>query len=53
MCFGHSLQDLIGGQLAAGLRMTGFYEDPWSGGPEEILDRYLMTNIATRAIKPE
>lgn len=52
MCFGHTLQDLIGGQTDAGLRITNFYEDAWGQGPEQILDQYLMTTFATRAIKP-
>ena len=29
--FGHTLDSLIGGQLAAGFVITGFYEDRWQG----------------------
>ena len=46
--FGHSLADLIGGQMAAGLLMNGFYEDSAGGG---LLDPYINTFIATRAMK--
>jgi SAM-dependent methyltransferase len=46
--FGHSLQDQIGGQIDAGFIITGFYEDS-SGG--DLLDQYINTFIATRAVK--
>lgn len=52
LCFGHSLDQIIGGQLAAGMLINGFYEDSWGHGPEEIIDKYLSTLAATRAIKP-
>jgi SAM-dependent methyltransferase len=47
--FGHLLEDQIGGQLAAGLVIVGFFEDrqldaPWA--------EYLPTVIATHARKP-
>jgi SAM-dependent methyltransferase len=48
--FGHSLQDLVGGQLEAGLHLTGLYEDGWGGA--EPLDRILPAFLATRAVKP-
>lgn len=48
--FGHSLDDLIGGQLKAGFRMTGFYEDSWT--PENgAVHKYLNVFIATRVVK--
>lgn len=49
--FGHSLDDQIGGQLRAGLVITGFYEDDWS---DEVtpLNRYGPMYIATLARKP-
>ena len=47
--YGHSLEDQIGGQLRAGFHLTGFYEDI---DPDSILNRYISTYIATRAIKP-
>lgn len=46
--FGHSLDDQIGGQLEAGFVLTGFFEDRW---PDFVLDRYIATFIATRAVK--
>ena len=46
--FGHTLQDLIGGQIAAGFIISGFYEDN-SGG--DLLDPYINTFIATKAVK--
>ncbi len=46
--FGHTLQDQIGGQIAAGLAIAGFYEDI-SGG--DLLDPYISTFIATKAVK--
>jgi SAM-dependent methyltransferase len=48
--FGHSLQDLVAGQLEAGLHLTGLYEDGWDGA--EPLDRILPAFLATRAVKP-
>lgn len=47
--FGHSLDDQIGGQLAAGFLLAGFYED---NDPELLLSKYIPSYIATRAIKP-
>ncbi len=47
--FGHTLQDQIGGQIAAGFAIAGFYEDI-SGG--DLLDPYISTFIATKAVKP-
>jgi SAM-dependent methyltransferase len=46
--FGHSLQDLIGGQLDAGLVITGFYESPFPGRPVSDLMAMLF---ATRAVR--
>jgi SAM-dependent methyltransferase len=45
--FGHSLTDLIQGQIAAGFHITGFYEDKG----ENALDFFTEVFIATRAIK--
>ena len=47
--FGHSLDDLIGGQLSAGFLLAGFFEDSSDG---DFLDPYINTFIATRAAKP-
>ncbi len=46
--FGHTLTDQIGGQLDAGLVLTGFYEDRWEGQPPAD---YTDTYIASRAVK--
>jgi hypothetical protein len=47
--FGHTLQDQIGGQLDAGLVLTGFYEDTHVEGSK--LNAWLPTFAATRAMK--
>jgi hypothetical protein len=46
--FGHSLTDLLGGQLDAGLVITDMYEDYM---PDFPLHKYHPSYIATRAIK--
>lgn len=46
--FGHTLEDQIGGQLAAGFVLTGFYEDI---DPESVLGGLIPSYIATRALK--
>lgn len=47
--FGHTLAEQIGGQLAAGLMIVGFEEEPHHA---QITARYLPGYFATRAIKP-
>jgi hypothetical protein len=47
--FGHTLEDQIGGQLDAGLVLTGFYEDIHVEGVK--LNDWMPTFGATRAIK--
>jgi len=47
--FGHSLQDLIGGQLKAGFVITGFDEGVFGG---RRVDDVIATMLATRAVKP-
>jgi SAM-dependent methyltransferase len=47
--FGHTLTDQIGGQLAAGFLIKGFYEDRHRGVP---IARHMATYLATRAVKP-
>ena len=49
-CFGHSLEDQIGGQTDAGFSIIGFYEDYWNDD-KEPLDKYIASFIATRAKK--
>lgn len=46
--FGHTLEEQIGGQLAAGFVITSFYEDRWQG---QALDERISTFIVTRAQK--
>lgn len=50
--FGHTLEDQIGGQLNAGLIMTGFYEDRYDESAKDPLSQYMATFIATRSVKP-
>jgi SAM-dependent methyltransferase len=47
--FGHSLSDLVGGQLEAGLLLTHMMEDRWGG--DDVLSDHIATFLATRAIK--
>lgn len=46
LCFGHTLEDQLAGQLDAGFVITGFYEDRWDDKP---LDARIATFGATRA----
>lgn len=46
--FGHSLTDLLGGQLDAGFHITDMYEDYMNDSP---LHKYHPSYIATRAVK--
>jgi SAM-dependent methyltransferase len=46
--FSHTLDDLIGGQLAAGFHLTGFYEDRRNSP----IAAYMPSYVATRALKP-
>jgi len=48
--FSHSLDVQIGGQVAAGFVLAGFYEDRWNDQATP-LDRYLPTSMATLALK--
>lgn len=54
----HTLEDQIGGQIAAGFHIIGFYEDGWvpldrQDDAENPIDRLLRMFIATRALKPK
>jgi SAM-dependent methyltransferase len=49
LCFGHSLYDLIQGQIEAGFLIAGFYED--NSGGREPLDKYIDIFFATKAVK--
>ena len=48
--FSHSLDAQIGGQIAAGFLIAGFYEDWWHD-EARLLNNYTPTFIATCAIK--
>jgi SAM-dependent methyltransferase len=48
LCFEHTLADQIGGQLDAGLALTGLYEDD---GVAWKLAEYIACFIATRAVR--
>ena len=50
--FSHSFDAQIGGQLAGGLMMAGFYEDQWSD-EDTPLNSYMSTSMATLSIKPD
>lgn len=50
--FGHTLTDQIGGQLNAGLMLTGFFEDRFANVDQDPISKFMPTFIATRAIKP-
>jgi SAM-dependent methyltransferase len=50
--FGHTLDDQIGGQLAAGFVLTGFFEDGYVDASDDLLSAFTKTFIATRAVKP-
>jgi SAM-dependent methyltransferase len=47
--FSHTLDDLIGGQLRAGLVLVDFFEDSWK---ETALGQRAPIFFATRAVKP-
>lgn len=48
--FSHTLEEQIGGQLAAGFVLTAMYED---AEPERPVARLFPDTIATRAVKPK
>ncbi|MBS1794279.1 MAG: class I SAM-dependent methyltransferase [Acidobacteria bacterium] len=49
--FSHTLDEQLGGQLAAGFLIAGFYEDYWTD-EARLLNQYAPSFIATRALKP-
>ena len=49
--FGHTLDDQIGGQIAEGFVITGFYEDKYDVKDNDLLSKYISTFIATNAVK--
>lgn len=51
MVFGHTLEDQLGGQMAAGFHLIELYEDRWD--ESDLISRYLATFLSTRALKPQ
>jgi SAM-dependent methyltransferase len=51
LCFGHSLEDQIGGQLEAGFVLAALYEDVHLEG--DMTAPYFPGFLATRALRPE
>lgn len=51
LCFSHTLNSQIGGQIEAGLAITGFFEDVFAPAANDALSKYMSTFIATRATK--
>ncbi len=49
--YSHTLETQLGGQLNAGFYITGLYEDR-GPMPAGVLDQFMPTYIATRALKP-
>jgi SAM-dependent methyltransferase len=49
LIFGHTLADQLGGQLDAGFVLTALFEDD---DPKEALSKFILTSLATRALKP-
>ena len=48
--FSHSLDAQIGGQIAAGFLIAGFYEDYWSDD-SRLINKFAPTFMATKAVK--
>jgi SAM-dependent methyltransferase len=49
LCFGHTLEDQIGGQLDAGFVLSGYYDD--LSQESELLARFMPAFSGTRALK--
>jgi SAM-dependent methyltransferase len=50
--FSHTLDDQIGGQLAAGFLLAGFFEDRYPPQENDLISEHMPTFFATRSIKP-
>ena len=50
--FSHSLDEQIGGQLAAGFLLAGLFEDRYPPEQNDAISRIMPVFIATRAIQP-
>jgi len=51
LCFSHTLTAQLGGQIDAGLALTGMFEDRFPADANDALSRYMPTFIATRSTK--
>ena len=49
--FSHTLEEQIGGQIAQGFVITGFYEDYWHD-ETNLFNKYMPAFVATKADKP-
>lgn len=49
--YSHTLDDQIGGQISAGFVIAGFYEDANLPEDRDLINEYMPTYLATRAIK--
>jgi SAM-dependent methyltransferase len=49
--FGHSLENLLGGQGRAGLAIVDLYEDAWGPQQNRAIATIMPTFIATRAVR--
>jgi len=54
LCFGHTMEDQLGGQMKAGFHMIGLYEDTWGNDTERTgaLNNFISCFTATRVLKP-
>lgn len=50
LAFGHTMEDLVGGQLDAGFLLAGWMDDGWGGS--QPIDSIAPAFVATRALKP-
>lgn len=53
LCFGHSLEALLAGQLRAGLHIVDYYDDKWASDDGKAVDQFIASTFATKAIKPD
>lgn len=50
-CFGHTLEDQLGGQMSAGFVLTAMFEDDWGPDSDDVLSKHIKPFTATRAVK--
>lgn len=55
LCFGHTMEDQLGGQMKAGFHMIDLYEDHWGADAESAgaINNFIATFTATRSLKTE